>query len=418
MAPRNILYAQSGGPTPVINATACGVIQTAQKHPEITRVYAAQHGILGVLNENLIDTYQEDPNTIDLLKHTPGAAFGSCRYKLPDLNTDTAPYERFLAVIKAHNIGTFFYNGGGDSHDTIHKLSRYCHEKNYPLTCIGLPKTIDNDLPITDNSPGFGSVAKYIATTTQEIDLDLASMALTSTKVFILEVMGRHAGWITAASALAKRHPNDAPHLLLLPEVAFDPQAFIQAVKRCVDTVGYCFVCASEGIQHADGRLVSETGEVDAFGHHQLGGLAPKLAHLIKRKLGYKYHWAVSDYCQRAAAHTASLTDVTQAYALGEAAVERSLQGLTDVMLTIQRDKGPEYNWRIGTAHLKDVANREVCVPRDMISEDNFSVTQACLDYLRPLIQGEVNIPHENGLPQYASLAYHTVQKRLCAYSV
>lgn len=417
MAPRNVLYAQSGGPTPVINATACGVIQTAKKHPEINTVYAAQHGVLGVLNENLIDTYQEDPDTINLLKHTPGAAFGSCRYKLPSLSDNCEPYERILEVIKAHDIGTFFYNGGGDSHDTIHKLSTYCQQHNYPLTCIGLPKTIDNDLPITDNSPGFGSVAKYIATTTQETALDLASMALTSTKVFILEVMGRHAGWITAASALAKVQPNDAPHVLLLPEVSFDPDAFIQAVKSCVETVGYCFVCASEGIRYADNTLVSDTGNVDAFGHHQLGGLAPKLANLVKQTLGHKYHWAVSDYCQRAAAHAASLTDVTQAYALGEAAIERSLQGITDVMLTIQRDNGLDYSWHISTAPLKHVANREACIPPEMIGDDGFSITQACLDHLRPLIQGEVSIPHHNGLPLYARLQHHPVPKKLSAYT-
>ncbi len=410
MTPKNILYAQSGGPTPVINATACGVIQAA-KSAGFLGVYAALNGIYGVLHENLVDVLKESETNIEYLKHTPGAAFGSCRYKLPSLEEDTAPYERILQVMKAHDIGYFFYNGGGDSHDTIHKISTYCQHNNYPLTCIGLPKTIDNDLAITDNSPGFGSVAKYIATTTQEISLDLASMALTSTKVFILEVMGRHAGWIAASSALGKNTPTHAPHILLLPEVAF-----LAAVKESVDSVGYCFICASEGIRHDDGRLVSETGDTDAFGHHQLGGLAPKLAHLIKEKLDYKYHWAVSDYCQRAASHAASLTDVTQAYALGETAVKQALSGLNDVMLTIQRTSSNPYAWTIGTASLGDVANREICIPNDMIKPNGFEVTDACLDYLRPFIQGEVSLPYKNGLPVYARLNCKPISKKLSPY--
>lgn len=414
MSIKNVFYAQSGGPTAVINATACGVIETARQYKDrIGKVLAGRNGILGALQEELIDTSLESPEMIAALRHTPSSAFGSCRYKLKDMKDDIRQYERLIEVFKAHDIGYFFYNGGGDSQDTSHKISKLSQEMNYPLTCIGLPKTIDNDLPFTDNCPGFGSVAKYVAISTQEAALDVASMSATSTKVFILEVMGRHAGWIAASAGLGRKNPEDAPHIILFPEVAFDADAFLARVKETVMKHDYCVIVVSEGIRRADGRFIAETGLTDAFGHEQLGGVAPVIAHLIQKHLGYKHHWAVADYLQRAAAHIASKTDFEQAYALGKAAIEYAIAGKSDVMLTIQREMGPHYRWNIGTAPLSQVANVEYRMPRNFISDDGFSITPACYKYLEPLIQGEAYPPYENGMPQYVRLKNHLVPKKL-----
>ena len=413
----NILYAQSGGPTAVINTTACGVIDAASREPRVGRVFAGVNGILGVLHEDLIDTSLESPETIAALKHTPGAAFGSCRFKLKDPATNPAQYQRFFDVLKAHEITTFLYNGGGDSHDTAYKISQASGQFGYPINCLGLPKTIDNDLAVTDNSPGFGSVAKYIAISTQETARDLVSMAATSTKVFILEVMGRHAGWIAAAAALGKSAEHHAPHMILLPEVAFDPEKFIARTKACVEQYGHCFIVASEGIKDASGRFYSEQGTHDAFGHEQLGGLAPKLAHLIQSKLGYKYHWAVSDYLQRSATHIASATDVAQAHAVGVKAIELAAEEKTNLGLTIQRLSDSPYKWDIGTTDLGSLANIEAKLPAHYIAQDGMGVTSHCMDYMRPLIVGEAYPPYENGMPVFAELSDQRVEKKLAAFN-
>jgi ATP-dependent phosphofructokinase / diphosphate-dependent phosphofructokinase len=409
----NILYAQSGGPTPVINATACGVIQAAEKQPEIDTVYAGANGIFGVLNEELIDTSLESSDNIEALKHTPGAAFGSCRFKLDDPEKNLEQYKRLFDIFAAHDIRSFLYNGGGDSHDTAHKISIAAQKLNVQINCLGLPKTIDNDLAVTDNSPGFGSVAKYIATATQETARDLISMSATSTKVFILEVMGRHAGWIAASSALGKTSESTAPHIVLLPEVTFDAEKFTAEVQNCVSKYGHCFIVASEGIRGKDGRYFSEQNTKDAFGHGQLGGVAPKLAHLVQEKLGFKYHWGVSDYLQRAASHLASATDMEQAYAIGVKAVELAAAGETDKGLIIKRLSDTPYRWEIGTTHIGDLANFEIKIPNDYIQEDGFGVTETCLQYMRPLIQGEACPRYKDGLPVFADLKAKRVEKKL-----
>ncbi len=402
---RNAFYAQSGGVTAVINASACGVIQTARQHPDrIGKLYAGRHGIIGALTEDLIDTSQETEADIAALRHTPSGAFGSCRYKLKGLDKSRAEYERLLAVFRAHNIGYFFYNGGGDSQDTTNKVAQFCQTQGYPLTAIGIPKTVDNDLPITDNCPGFGSVAKYVAVSIREAGFDVASMAKTSTKIFVLEVMGRHAGWIAAAGGLAATTPGAAPHLILFPEITFDEADFLAKVEVCVKTHGYCAIVVSEGLRNAEGKFVAEAGTRDAFGHAQLGGVAPVIAQLIKNKLGHKFHWAVADYLQRAARHIASKTDVEQAYALGRAAVEMALAGDNAVMPTIVRLCDEPYTWKIGQAALGEVANVERKMPRDYITADGYGITEACRRYLRPLIMGEDYPPYVDGLPQYVVL--------------
>ncbi len=414
MTANNVFYAQSGGATAVINSSACGLIETARKHKDrIGKVYAGQNGILGALRENLIDTSLETEEAIAALRHTPASAFGSCRYRLKDLTVDDSQYRRLIEVFKAHDIRYFFYNGGGDSQDTSHKVSLLSQQLGYPLTCIGIPKTVDNDLPATDNSPGFGSVAKYVAVSTKEAALDIASMCATSTKIFILEVMGRHSGWIAAAAGLAAEQPDDAPHIILFPEIPFEYEKFLIKVDQAVKNHGYCVIVTSEGIRNTEGRFVHEVGITDAFGHEQLGGVAPILARLIKQKHGYKYHWAVADYLQRAARHLASQTDVDQAYALGQAAIEYALKGENNVMLTIKREPGEDYRWSIGTAPLSEVANIEAKIPRDFISEDGFGITEACRRYLQPLIYGEAYPPYENGMPKYVRLKNILAEKKL-----
>lgn len=417
MSGNNIFYAQSGGVTAVINASACGVIETARAHPEFGKVYAGRNGIIGALREELIDTSLESEASIAALRHTPAGAFGSCRYKLKSVAENRAEYERLIEVFKAHDIGYFFYNGGGDSQDTAHKVSQLSQEINYPITCIGIPKTVDNDLPITDNCPGFGSVAKYVAVSIREAGLDVASMCESSTKIFVMEVMGRHAGWIAGAAGLAAEQEGDAPHIIIFPEIPFDKDAFLAKTKACVDKYGYCAIVVSEGAHYEDGSFLADQGTTDAFGHAQLGGVAPALANMVKEALGYKYHWAVSDYLQRAARHIASATDVEQAYAMGKAAVEFALAGKNAVMPTVVRDSSSPYQWHIGEAALADVANVEKKMPRDFITEDGFGITDAAKKYFAPLILGEDYPPYKNGLPDYARLKKQLIGKKLPAWS-
>ena len=419
MSVRNAFYAQSGGVTAVINASACGVLETARQYPDqIGKVFAGRNGILGALQEELIDTSLESIDAIAGLRHTPGGAFGSCRYKLSTPENKPAEYQRLIEVFKAHNIGYFFYNGGGDSMDTAHKVSLYSQEMGYPITCIGIPKTVDNDLPATDNCPGFGSVAKYIATSVKEASLDIESMHETSTKVFIMEVMGRHAGWITAAAALAMDHENDPPHMLLFPEIDFCRETFLARVEQTVEDHGYCVIVASEGTHYGDGTFLSASRSTDAFGHVQLGGTAPILARMVKDSLGYKYHWAVVDYLQRAARHMASAVDVEQAYAVGAAAVEYAMKGKNGIMPTIVRGEGTEYIWSIGEAPLEMVANVEMKMPRHFISEDGLHITEECRRYLEPLIMGEDYPPFKNGVPVHTRLNRVCVEKKLPSFNV
>jgi 6-phosphofructokinase 1 len=414
MTKKNAFYAQSGGVTAVINASACGLIETARKHKDVIgKVYAGRNGIIGALTEDLIDTSKESARAIAALRHTPSGAFGSCRYKLKSLEEDRAQYERLIEVFKAHNIGYFFYNGGGDSQDTSNKVSQLSKKMGYPIQCIGIPKTVDNDLPVTDNCPGFGSVAKYVAVSIREAGFDVASMAKTSTKVFVMEVMGRHAGWIAAAGGLAAENKGDAPHIIIFPEVAFERKAFMTKVKQSVADYGYCAIVVSEGAHYADGRFLADAGNTDAFGHKQLGGVAPVLAQMIKDETGFKYHWAVADYLQRSARHIASKTDVEQAYAVGKAAVELALAGETAVMPTIIRSSNKPYRWKIGSAKLSRVANVEKMMPKSFISKDGFGITQKCRDYLAPLIKGEDYPPYKDGLPQYVTLKNVAVTKKL-----
>ncbi len=420
MEKRNAFYAQSGGVTAVINATACGVIETARKHKDrIGKVYAGRNGILGALTEDLIDTSRESAHAIAALRHTPSGAFGSCRYKLKSIEENRAQYERLMEVFQAHDIGYFFYNGGGDSQDTSHKVSQLSRKMGYPIQCIGIPKTVDNDLPVTDNCPGFGSVAKYVAVSIREAAFDVKSMAETSTKVFVMEVMGRHAGWIAAASGLAGENEGDAPHIILFPEIAFDRRRFLARVKKCVKQYGYCVICVSEGARFANGRFLADAGSTDAFGHKQLGGVAPVVADMIKQAHGYKYHWAVADYLQRAARHIASKTDVEQAYAMGKAAVQFALQGKTAVLPVIVRTSNKPYRWKIGSTTLARVANREKMMPRSYITKNGFGITPRCRSYLAPLIRGEAYPPYKNGLPDYIQLRNTPVPKRLgTTYSI
>ncbi|MDH3428702.1 MAG: 6-phosphofructokinase [Gammaproteobacteria bacterium] len=413
MSARNAFYAQSGGVTAVINATACGVIETARKHRNrIANVYAGRNGIIGALTEDMIDTNRENARTIAALRHTPGGAFGSARYKLKSLEENKAEYERLIEVFRAHDIGYFFYNGGNDSMDTAHKVSLISKRMGFPVTCLGIPKTVDNDLPITDNCPGFGSVAKYVAVSTREAALDVLSMAKTSTKVFVLEVMGRHAGWIAAAGGLSGSKPEDAPHIILFPEIPFKKRAFLKRVRECVNNYEYCVIVVSEGAAYANGKFLAEAGTRDAFGHAQLGGVAPVVAQMVRDNLGFKYHYAVADYLQRSARHIASAVDVEQAYAVGKAAVQLALQGKTAVMPVIKRVSDKPYRWRIESAPLARIANKEKMLPRRYITKDGFGITAAGRRYLEPLIRGEDYPPYINGLPKYVALKNAAVKPR------
>ena len=413
----NLLYAQSGGVTAVINASACAVIETARKHK--VRVYAARNGIIGALREELIDTSKESASAIAALRHTPGGAFGSCRFKLKSLEDNRAQYERLIDVLRAHDIRWFLYNGGNDSADTANKISKIGKALGHDVKVIGVPKTVDNDLAVTDCCPGFGSVAKYTAVSVLEASLDVASMAESSTKVFVMEVMGRHAGWIAAAAGLAGKSADDAPHIILFPEIPFDEQTFLARVKATVERVGWCTVVVSEGVRNKDGKFLSEVGTRDAFGHAQLGGVAPLLADLVKRKLGYKYHWALPDYLQRSARHIASKTDVEQAYAVGKAGVEYALAGKNAVMPVIVRTSDVPYRWKIEPASLNKVANHEKTLPKNYISHDGYSITDAARRYLEPLIRGEDPPPSgKDGLPKYVRLKNVAVKKKLAAYSI
>ena len=418
MSAKNAFYAQSGGVTAVINASACGVIETCRKHPDkIANVYAGRNGIIGALTEELIDTSQESDEAIAALKSTPSGAFGSCRYKLKSLEENQREYERLIEVFKAHNIGYFFYNGGGDSADTCYKVSQLSEKMGFPVQAIHVPKTVDNDLPITDNCPGFGSVAKYIAVSTLEASYDVRSMAATSTKIFVIEVMGRHAGWIAAAGALVEDY--GIPVVTLFPEVEFDKDKFLAAVDAKVKEYGYCTVVVSEGCHWPDGKFLAEQGTRDSFGHAQLGGAAPVVANMIKDALGHKFHWAVADYLQRAARHLASESDVEQAYALGAAAVEKALEGKNSIMPTVVRESSSPYKWHIGEAPLSEVANVEKMMPLDFISEDGYGITAKCKEYLYPLIKGEAYPEYdENGMPRYVTLKLAAVEKKLPPFEI
>lgn len=414
MAPKNAFYAQSGGVTSVINASAAGVIETARKFPKkIGKVFAGKNGILGALEENLIDTSQESAKQIELLKYTPGGAFGSARYKLKGIQENRKEYERLIEVFKAHDIGYFFYNGGGDSMDTAHKVSQIGSEMNFPIASIGIPKTVDNDLPITDTCPGFGSVAKYIAVSTNEASLDVLSMAETSTKVFILEVMGRHAGWIAAASGLISNTRNDPPHIILFPEIPFNKKDFLKKVEKSVKQNSYCVIVASEGARYKNGKFLADSGNKDSFGHKQLGGVAPVLAEIVKSSLGYKYHYAIADYLQRSARHLSSEVDLKQAYAVGEAAVKSAIKGEQSKMMTIVRKSNKPYKWTIGSTDLGNVANNEKMMPKKYITSNGYGITKACKEYMRPLINGEAYPPYKGGLPVFCELKNKLVPKRL-----
>ena len=414
MAPKNAFYAQSGGVTSVINASAAGVIETARKFPKkIGKVFAGKNGILGALEENLIDTSQESAKQIELLKYTPGGAFGSARYKLKGIQENRKEYERLIEVFKAHDIGYFFYNGGGDSMDTAHKVSQIGSEMNFPIASIGIPKTVDNDLPITDTCPGFGSVAKYIAVSTNEASLDVLSMAETSTKIFILEVMGRHAGWIAAASGLISNTRNDPPHIILFPEIPFNKKDFLKKVEKSVKQNSYCVIVASEGARYKNGKFLADSGNKDSFGHKQLGGVAPVLAEMVKSSLGYKYHYAIADYLQRSARHLSSEVDLKQAYAVGEAAVKSAIKGEQSKMMTIVRKSNKPYKWTIGSTDLGNVANNEKMMPKKYITSNGYGITKACKEYMRPLINGEAYPPYKRGLPVFCELKNKLVPKRL-----
>ncbi len=417
---KNAFYAQSGGVTAVINASACGVIETARanKH-KIGKVLAGRNGIIGALTEDLIDTSKESARAIAALRHTPSGAFGSCRYKLKSLEANRREYERLIEVFEAHNIGYFFYNGGGDSADTCLKVSELAEKMGYPIQAIHVPKTVDNDLPITDNCPGFGSVAKYIAVSTREASFDVASMAKTSTKIFVLEVMGRHAGWIAAAGGLAADEDCDLPIVILFPEVEFDQKAFLATVEKKVKKYGYCSIVVSEGCHWPDGKFLAEQGTRDAFGHAQLGGAAPVVANMIKDALGYKFHWAVADYLQRAARHIASKSDVDQAYELGKAAVKLALSGKNSVMPTVVRKSSKPYKWTIGEAPLAKVANVEKMMPKNFITKDGFGITPKCREYLTPLIKGEDYPPYgKDGMPKYVILKNAPVKRKLGDFEI
>ncbi len=417
--PMNAFYAQSGGVTAVINASACGVIETARKNKtKIGKVYAGRNGIIGALTEDLIDTSKETTAGIKALRHTPSGAFGSCRFKLKSLEANAREYERLIEVFKAHNIGFFFYNGGGDSADTCYKISQLSEKMGYPIQAIHVPKTVDNDLPITDNCPGFGSVAKYIAISTREASFDVASMCKTSTKVFIVEVMGRHAGWIAAAGGLASTEDTHIPIIILFPEVEFDEKKFLAKVDAMVKKHGYCTVVVSEGVHYKNGKFLAETGLKDSFGHAQLGGAATVISGMVQSKLGLKNHWAVADYLQRAARHIASKTDVDMAYAMGKAAVQFAIKGHNAIMPTVDRLSNKPFKWKVGMADLSKVANVEKMMPKNFITKDGYGITKKCREYLEPLIKGEDYPPYKDGMPKYVRMKGVAVKKKLKKFEI
>ena len=387
---KNAFYAQSGGVTSVINASASAVILEARKSAKIGKIYAGKNGILGALREELIDTSKESKKFIESLQYRPGGVFGSCRYKLKSIEDNLKEYERLIEVFKAHNIGYFFYNGGNDSADTALKISQISNKLNYPLQCIAIPKTVDNDLAVTDCCPGFGSVAKYVVTSTIEAALDVESMYESSTKVFILEVMGRHAGWIAGSSCLAQDSHPGAPHIILLPEVTFNQIKFLAKVKETVKKHGFCVIVASEGIKNSKGKFLAESDSKDAFGHSQLGGVAPRLAELINKKLQLKNHWAVADYLQRSASHLSSGVDRAHAYEVGKKAVQYALKGLNGVMPIIKRKSSTPYKWEVVPAPLTKIANVEKKLPPGFISKDGLGMTKRARSYFQPLIDGKV----------------------------
>ncbi|NBB93455.1 MAG: diphosphate--fructose-6-phosphate 1-phosphotransferase [Gammaproteobacteria bacterium] len=417
---KNILYAQSGGVTPVINATAAAVIETARaSRGRIGKVFAARDGIMGALEERLIDTSKLGKTEVDALNHTPGGVFGSCRYKLESIEENRREYERLIDVFRAHDIGTFFYNGGNDSADTAWKVSQIGDKLGFHVQCIGIPKTIDNDLAVTDNCPGFGSVAKYVSVSILEASLDVMAMASSSTKVFIMEVMGRHAGWIAAAGGLACRDKGDPPQVILFPEVPFDREEFRDKVRRSVESNGYCSVVVSEGARTPDGTFLADAGTTDAFGHKQLGGVAPVVAGMVKEDLGYKCHWAVCDYLQRSARHIASATDLEHARAVGKAAVELAIAGESGVMPVIRRTSDKPYRWKIEAAPLSRIANHEKKLPKKFISADGFGITPSCRAYLDPLIRGEAYPPYDKeGLPRYVRPDFVYLERKLDSFEL
>ena len=415
----NIFYAQSGGVTPVINATASGLIEHFFKNKKyFGRFYAGKNGILGALNEELIDITSENKMELKLLSKTPGGAFGSCRLKLKDYVKSEREFQRIYEVFKAHNIRYFFYNGGGDSQDTTNKISKFFKIKGYAISCIGLPKTIDNDLPITYCCPGYGSVAKYIATSTLEASLDVKSMSQTSTKVFILEVMGRHAGWLAASSGIIKTKAEEPPHIILFPEVEFKQTDFLRKVRGVINKYGYCVIVASEGIKSKN-KFISDSGLKDSFGHAQLGGVAPVLSNMITSKLNIKVHWAVSDYLQRSARHIGSRVDVEQAYMLGKSGIDYAKKNITDVMLTIIRvNNKSKFQWKVSHTPLDNVANQEKMLPRNFIKSNGYEISKSCRSYITDLTQGEDYPSYANGFPRYANLNCKTIKKKLKKFNL
>ena len=418
----NLLVAQSGGPTSVINASLAGVIQEAGRHECIEEIYGGANGILGILNEDIVDINDERVRTIEGLRYTPGAALGTCRYKVDFKRKPekaAKDMDRLFEVFQAHNIRYFFYIGGNDSQDTSHKVHEEAVKRGYEMRVIGVPKTIDNDLPHTDNCPGYGSVIKYNATTVREVGLDVSSMATDDGSCCIIEVMGRSAGWIAAGTVLAKRgNPANPPHIILLPELVFEQDKFLARVKETIDAYRFCMVVVGEGIKDAKGEEVgADKTRLDAFGHPVLAGAAEELKEIVQGKLEVKTRTVMLGYAQRAAAHFASLTDANNAYASGEAAVKAAVAGQSGYMVKIVRDGAPgdPIRWSTGLQPLQDIANVEHFIPRDWVSEDGFLPNEKFIEYARPLIEGEVRFPVEDGLPKYVKLENNRLEKKLPA---
>tara|TARA_Y100000766_G_scaffold285136_1_gene306621 strand:+ start:3221 stop:4444 length:1224 start_codon:yes stop_codon:yes gene_type:complete len=402
---KNAFYAQSGGVTSVINSSAFGLFSELKEKVPEANIYVGKNGIVGLIDNEVYDL-SKSKKPLELLLDSPGGMFGSCRYKLPE-KEDEKFYQDLFKQLDKYSIGHFFYNGGNDSADTCYKISEAAKKLNYSLNAIAIPKTIDNDLAITDNCPGFGSVAKYIATSVKEASLDIKSMCKTSTKVFILEVMGRHAGWIAAAAELANDDENTYVHKILIPEIPLNEEAFLAGVQKDVEEFGYSVIVASEGLKNQNGKFYSASDKKDSFGHNQLGGLAPKLANLIDKNLNYKYHWSVSDYLQRSARHISSKTDIEQAISVGKAAANMALNNKNGFMPVICRDSNSPYSWSIKESELMHIANKEKTIPANFISEDGFRISQNGVDYLKPLTIGESYPKYRDGIPVYEQLDLH-----------